>query len=76
MLPVKANHETKYENNLTCRLCGTQEETQEHILQDCVNAENQATNNLIYKDIFSNQDNTKLKIIAQKIIETIDKIVT
>ena len=34
MLDVKNNYRGKYENNI-CRMCGVEEETQDHVLNTC-----------------------------------------
>ena len=35
MLPIKNNYKTAYITNKECRACGTEEETQNHVLQNC-----------------------------------------
>ena len=35
MLPIKNNYKTKY-NDLICRVCKANSETQQHVLQECI----------------------------------------
>ena len=71
VLPLKVNQRSNH-TELTCRLCGAKEETQEHILEKCPEIAEELK--LKYIDIFEEQDPTKLAIYADRIQEIMDKI--
>ena len=73
MIDVKHNFRGKYENT-TCRLCKTEEETQNHILNICTVIHTDDKLKTPYEEIF-NEETNKLTITAQK-IDSILKILT
>lgn len=65
MLDVKNNYKGKYRDTL-CRMCKNQNETTEHVLQNCTTIHPDDTNKIQLKDIY--EDNyLKLKTITEKI---------
>ena len=73
MIDVKHNFRGKYENTV-CRLCKTEEETQNHILNLCTMIHKDDKLNTTQEEIFSD-DTTKLTHTATK-INSILKILT
>ena len=74
MLDVKNNYKNKYRDNL-CRKCGNSEETQEHILQECI--EIHTTNELITEpDEIYGTSITLARNAAHKIQKIMDKLQT
>ena len=74
MLDVKNNYKNKYRDNL-CRKCGNSEETQEHILQECI--EIHTTNELITEpDEIYGISITLARNAAHKIQKIMDKLQT
>ena len=73
MIETKSNYKNKYKNNMTCRACGQEEETQNHILQGC-NALHQNNENKVNQDDFFTNDITHLKQTAKKINLTLNKL--
>ena len=75
MLDVKNNFRGKYENN-TCRLCGIEEETQDHILNICKIIHKDETLKTPTSDLFDNniaklkQTANRISIIMQKLTIT------
>ena len=67
MLQVKGNYKGMH-NNTTCTLCGEKEETQEHILEECIDLNENEQDKIIAQDIFET-DTRKLRIIANRIIK-------
>ena len=57
---------------LTCRLCGAEEETQEHVLEECPEITEELK--VKYLDIFEEQDPKHLAIYADKIQGIMEKI--
>ena len=53
MLDVKGNYKTKY-HNLECRRCGSQIETQEHILSQCTAIHEKESSKVQTEDLFAN----------------------
>ena len=47
-----SNYKTQYKNNLICRACGQQEETQKHILEECHNLHPTPGTKVTTSDIF------------------------
>ena len=76
MLNIKDNMRGGYKENMTCRLCNTETETQKHIFEEC-NKLHGLTNNTkvsdeeLYTEDVSILKNTALKIAT--IMETIEK---
>ena len=70
MLRVKNNYRNKYRDNI-CRMCGSEEETQEHILEMC--EQNCRENTICMNYIFSDDIRT-LKEVARKIRMTIQRL--
>ena len=69
MLDVKCNLKNKYKD-LKCRLCGSADETQDHVLFEC----HQNDNTLQKSDLNQDNDMNKLKSAASKIIEVLDTL--
>ena len=75
MLMVKSNYKTKYQNNLFCRACGKEEETQNHVLEECQNLHQTNGTKVTINDIFS-QDYIIQKYAAMQIENTLKKLET
>ncbi len=72
MLDAKDNYRGKY-NNLDCRLCRNETETQEHILENCQTIH--STNNTkVHKEEIFDDNPTNLSNTAAKIQTIIDKL--
>ena len=74
MLDVKTNFKNRHKNNLRCRLCKLDEETQAHVLQYCPELHEDDTTKISYEDIYENEDMPKLRAVANKIRDTMDKM--
>lgn len=70
MLEMKNNYRNKY-NNMNCRLCGLEEETQQHVLTRCRNNNIDESHKISMNDIFQNQDMKALATTANTIIRAI-----
>ena len=73
MLKVKSNYKTQYKNNLICRACGQQEETQKHILEECHNLHPTPGTKVTTSDIF-HQEYIIQKYAAIQIEDTMKKL--
>ena len=73
MIDIKGNYKNKYKNNMTCRACGQEAETQIHVLQECATLHQTDESKITQTDIFT-ENTTKLKDTASKIKTTIDKL--
>lgn len=74
MLDIKTNYRNKYKNDLTCRLCKQEEETQEHVFSEC--EETERMNIRIDKDLLFARSTTVIKKQAEKIkilMQTLEK---
>lgn len=69
MLDVKCNYKGSY-TNLSCRLCGISQETQDHILFDC----QKNPDKINKEDVFQDSDMSKLKKAVEKIVKTVKKV--
>ena len=67
MLMTKSNYKKIHETNLLCRFCKKSEETQEHILQDCLKID-RTMGKIEYNRIFEDEIGP-LKEIAESIIK-------
>ena len=67
LLEVKANYKNKYPDK-TCRICHQEEETQDHVVQQC---EKRDTPKTIREEIFSKNTDT-LRRVAEKIRVTMN----
>ena len=74
MLEVKENFKTKHKGEIKCRLCKEADETQKHILEECMVLHEDETMKITYEDIYEDEDMDKLKETARKIRQTIDKL--
>ena len=74
MLEVKNNFRNMFNNN-TCRLCGAENETQAHILQECPQIHKDTTTKVTREDLFNNNINN-LKETAHKIRTIIKTLLT
>ncbi len=72
MIKVKENYK-KGQRNLICRVCRTQVETQQHILEECVELHEDETTKVTKDDIFK-EDVYHLKEIANKLQKTMEKL--
>ena len=72
MIKVKGNYKNGHQNHI-CRICGTAEETQQHILKEC---EGLPSNDYtpIENDRLFSEDAEDLQIVAQEIDKKLDKI--
>ena len=72
MLKTKDNYRNQY-NDLTCRGCGHQVESQTHILEECTkihnNEDTKVTRNMIYSEVTN-----ELKKTANKIRKTMEQV--
>ncbi len=73
MIEAKANYKNKYKNNMTCRACGQETETQKHILQECTALHQTDESKVTQIDIFT-EDIIKLKKTSRKINATLNKL--
>ncbi len=65
MLKIKGNYKGMYSDK-SCRICGEKDETQEHILEECVDLMENEHEKIATQEIF--ESNTeKLRITASKI---------
>ena len=74
MLDVKNNYRGKYENNI-CRMCGVEEETQDHVLNTCKIIHECETLRTPTSDLFENNI-AKLRQTAIKISTIMQKLTT
>ena len=73
MIEVKSNYKGSY-NDLTCRLCGQQEETQDHILTECTENKIEDQSKISIDDIFNDNDLSILKRAGDIIRKTIELV--
>ena len=71
MLPIKGNQKNNH-SNLTCRLCNDKEETQEHVLAECIAVKEEER--IKYEAIFTEENPKILAELAEKIIAIIGKL--
>ena len=74
MLDVKENFKTKNKGEMKCRLCKEADETQRHILEECMMIHRDDTFKIKYEDIYEDEDMDKLKETARKVRKSIDKL--
>jgi hypothetical protein len=67
MTNVKSNYKKRY-TDLTCRLCGKKEETQEHVLEECQGINRNENGVITIQDIFT-EDLPTLRTTAKKLIK-------
>ena len=72
MLDIKNNYRGKYENNL-CRLCKVENETQEHVLNECPKIHTDKKSKVYKQDIF-HEDTIHLKEISTRINNAVNKL--
>ncbi len=72
MLDIKHNYRGKYPDT-TCRKCKNEEETQEHILEQCKQLHKNNETKITKTDIFET-DPIKLKTTAERIVTLIEKL--
>ena len=72
MLDTKNNFRGKY-NNITCRGCGANDETQAHVLNECRTLHQQPGTKVTEEEIFD-EDVTTLKRVAEKIQVTMKRL--
>ena len=73
MLNVKSNYKNGNKENLNCRLCEKEEETQEHILENCEKLIQTIEDKIYIEEIFS-ENTEELIQTAKKIEERIEKV--
>ncbi len=73
MIDVKNNFRGKYLDN-KCRGCKNEDETQEHVLQECVGIHNNNNDNKVTNQDIFNEDTNELIRTAQKINITMTKL--
>ena len=72
MIKVKGNYKNGHQN-LNCRLCGTDEETQTHILEECHVMHPDETNKVSRHQLFD-ENTDALRLTAQKIDKILEKL--
>ena len=73
MIDVKANFPQKYAGQtILCRVCGTESETQEHLLFCQALSENTKCNDISYNNIFG-KETSVMKIIARVMKRNLEK---
>ena len=72
MLDVKNNFRNKY-SDLLCRACGTEPETQDHVLEKCKSLHPDEQTQVKQSEIF-NENPDKLNSTAKQISKTLDKL--
>ena len=70
MTPCKIIQKNQYKGNLECRFCYAHQETQKHVITECVS--NPHRMNIPYEELFSDENCERLKEAAEKIIKTIE----
>ena len=73
MLDIKANFKNGNKDNLKCRMCEEEDETQEHILEDCKKLIHAFKDKIYIEEIFS-EDTEELIQTAKKIEERLELI--
>ena len=74
MLQVKQNYKNKYKD-LVCRGCGQEEETQDHILQECIQIHEDEHTKTTINELFNNSLSTEeLQKLAKKLQTAENKI--
>ena len=73
MIDSKNNFRNKHKNNMQCRACGLETETQQHILEQCTKLHETNNTRITPNEIF-NEETDNLKTTAKKIAETLDKL--
>ena len=74
MLKVKANYKKMYKNEVVCRACKSEIETQKHVLQHCDALHDTNDTRISYEKIFEENDMKVLKEIAPKIRAAMEKL--
>ena len=75
MLEIKSNFKKKYENNILCRACGTDVETQRHVLEECKKIHEDGSTMTKSDDYFSNDTETLKKAAnnIQRSLQVLEK---
>ncbi len=73
MIKVKMNYKNKFKNNLKCRMCKEENETQQHVMENCKMLHTEEETKVFIQDIF-NEDITHLKTTVKKIDNILEKI--
>merc|ERR1711862_8222 len=74
MLHIKNNMRGAYKENMTCRLCNTEIETQEHILSECIKLHQESNQLRTNTDEIYTEDLDTLKRTANKIIQIMEEV--
>ena len=72
MIDVKNNFRNKYPDN-TCRACGSETETQEHVLETCQTIHENPDSKVSKNDLF-NEDPTALQETSKRIRNTLEEL--
>lgn len=70
MLKVKCNYKNMYQDTI-CRLCRTEEENQEHVLESCTSDIRKTAGKVTTQDIFE-EDYKKLKETAKNLYKIME----
>ena len=73
MLNIKDNMRGGFKENMTCRICNTEVETQKHIFEECSKLHAQNNTKIPEEELFTEDINT-LKSTAEKIAEIMEII--
>ena len=73
MLAIKDNFKTQYRNNMTCRACGLSDETQTHVLEECLEIHRDDTTKVSTNEIFNNDILKHTAMYIARIMEVIEK---
>ena len=73
MLPLRSNQKGSNKDQ-QCRICGEQEETQRHVIQDCKEIKQRLHVNFEYDELFKEAETVKMREMAEstaKILELV-----
>ncbi len=73
MIEAKNNFRNKHKNNMMCRACGLETETQQHILEQCTKLHQNNNTKITTEKIF-NEEPQNLKTPAKIIEETLENL--
>ena len=73
MLECKMNFKNKYKGNLNCRFCETTEESQRHILEECIIIHTDKETKIIIGEIFK-EEPKELQKTADKLQYILEKL--
>ena len=75
MLEIKSNFKKKYENDMLCRACGTDVETQRHVFEECKKIHEDGSTKIRSDDYFSDDTETLKKAAnnIQRSLQVLEK---